>query len=303
MREIGRRDSVARVAHGDDDLAVIGLRGNGHLAALRRVPHGVLEQVGEDLREVVRIRARGEPVRDADGERDALAFEAGQRELDGHLDRLPEIDRLERRVSVTVADRELVERAREPDEPVRLLAERGERLRGRRNDAVAQRLEVSDQVGERRAQLVSGVRDELGAKPFLLLQTRGHEVERRRERRDLARSGDGHAHVACSVGHAARRLGDAAERGGEPTREEDREQHAPHDPGEDGDDEEARDALIEHRAGVIHRGTVLDHELLERCRREDEDTDDDDDDRGGRHRDRGERDAHGHGPHPLITAR
>ena len=150
---------------------------------------------------------------------------------------------------------------------------------------------------------MSGVGDELGAKPFLLLQTRGHEVERRRERRDLARSRDGHADIACSVGHAARRLGDAVERGREPAREEDREQHAPHDPGEDGDDEESRDALIEHRAGVIHRGAVLDHEMLERCRREDEDTDDDDDDRGGRHRDRGERDAHGHGPHPVITAR
>ncbi len=77
-----------------------------------------------------------------------------------------------------VALGERVERARQPDQALGLLVQR---LVGRavgRDDAVAQRLEVALQVGQRRPQLVGGVGDEVAAHLLLPLERGGHLVER-----------------------------------------------------------------------------------------------------------------------------
>ena len=69
-----------------------------------------------------------------------------------------------------VALGERVERAGQPDESVGLLVQRLVRRPIGRDHAVAQRLEVALQVGQRRAQLVGGVGDEVAAHLLLPLE-------------------------------------------------------------------------------------------------------------------------------------
>ena len=71
-----------------------------------------------------------------------------------------------------------IERARQPDQSIGFLVERlvGRPVGG--DHAVAQRLEVALQVGQRRAQLVGGVGDEVAPHLLLALQAGGHLVER-----------------------------------------------------------------------------------------------------------------------------
>src|SRR5438270_12124502 len=88
------------------------------------------------------------------------------------------------------------------------------------DDAIAKRLEVTLEVGQRRAQLMSGVDDELAAHSFLLLQALRHLIERVRQRSHFVGARPLHARLVFAPGDTSRRPGDVVERLGQPKREE-----------------------------------------------------------------------------------
>ena len=108
-----------------------------------------------------------------------------------------------------IAGRESIERAGESHQAVHFLAKRGEGFGRGRDDPVAQSLEVAEEVGERRAELVRGVRDEFRAHPLLLVEARRELIERLSERNDLARSFGDHPHRALAMGEPLRGAADA----------------------------------------------------------------------------------------------
>src|SRR3989441_3749036 len=99
-----------------------------------------------------------------------------------------------------------------------------ELLGARGDDSIAERLEVTLQVGQRRTELVSGVDDELAAHSFLLLQALRHLIERVGQGCELVRSRPLHARLVFTAGDATRRPGDVIERPCQPKREERSEQ-------------------------------------------------------------------------------
>ena len=139
-----------------------------------------------------------------------------------------------------------------------------------RDDLVPERLEIPLQVGERRAQLVRGVRDEFASDPLLVADLGRHLVERVRERRDLVRTRTVDADAVVPDGHASRGSADLAQWSRDPPSERDGQHDACESRCDERSEEEARDGLVEHFARVAHGGAVLDHQLLERRRREDE---------------------------------
>ena len=249
------------------------------------------------------IGARRQAGRNEHREPDPTALEARQRELDGHLDGVADVHVLERLRGVAIAHGEIVERARQTHQTLGFFAKRREGVGGRRDDTVAKRLQVADQIGQRRSQLVRGVRDELRAEALLLLQPLRHAVEGRGERGDLPRTIRRHAHVTLPLGDALCRRADATEWARQPAGEDHSEHDAADDPDEDRHGDESRHAAVEHRARVVHGGAVFDHELLERSRREHEDAEHDHDDRDRRDRHGGDGHADRHGPHDPVTAR
>ena len=92
--------------------------------------------------------------------------------------------------------------------------------------AVAQGLEVALQVRQRGPQLVRGVGDEIAAHLLLLLERRGHLVERVREAGELLRSLARDARRVVAVGDATGRATDLRQRPREHAREHDRQAHA-----------------------------------------------------------------------------
>src|SRR5919201_2220829 len=113
MRQISGWDLLAGVGDADEGAVARGLSGDRHPTAFRRVADRVLQQVREDLREVIRVRARPHVSRHVHGDGDAAAIELRQGEVDGHLDGLPEIDLDELRLAIAIAHRERIERARQ----------------------------------------------------------------------------------------------------------------------------------------------------------------------------------------------
>src|SRR2546425_6941052 len=101
-----------------------------------------------------------------------------------------------------------------------------ELLGARGDDSIAERLEVTLEVGQWRIELMSGVDDELAAHSFLLLQALRHLVERVGQRGELVRSRPLHPRLVLTAGDASRRSGDVVERPGQPKREERGEQEA-----------------------------------------------------------------------------
>ena len=80
------------------------------------------------------------------------------------------------------------------------------------HDAVPKGFEVALQVGERSAQLVGGVGDELASHSFLLLDLAGHAVERCREGADLLRTARSHANGVITLSDELRGIANFAER-------------------------------------------------------------------------------------------
>src|SRR5438128_12479525 len=93
-------------------------------------------------------------------------------------------------------------------------------LGARGDDPVAKCFKITLQVGQRRAELVSGVDDELAAHSFLLLQALSHLVERVGQRRELVRSRPLRPRLVFTAGDATRRPGDVFESPCPPKREQ-----------------------------------------------------------------------------------
>src|SRR5438132_10976497 len=79
------------------------------------------------------------------------------------------------------------------------------------DDSVAKRLEVTLEVGQWGAQLVSGVDDKLAAHLLLLLKALRHLVERVRERGHFVRSGPVNSLLVCASGDPSPLAGDIVE--------------------------------------------------------------------------------------------
>ena len=96
-----------------------------------------------------------------------------------------------------------VERAGQPAEAGDLILQRDEYLRPGRDDTLTQTLEIAVEVGQRRAELVREVLDQIAAKSFLVLEAGRHLVERVRNRRQLGSRGPIDACLVASAGDAA----------------------------------------------------------------------------------------------------
>src|SRR5439155_23903469 len=104
--QVGRRDALTGVAHPDDDIAAVARRCEGYEAAVRCVADRVLQQVREDLSKVVGVRSCRQTGGYVHADRDAAPLESRQRQLDGHLDRRPHVERHGADVALAVADSE-----------------------------------------------------------------------------------------------------------------------------------------------------------------------------------------------------
>ena len=96
----------------------------------------------------------------------------------------------------------------------------------RDDHAVAQRLEIALQVGQRGPQLVRRVGDEVAPHPLLLLERRGHLVERIGQAGELLGAFARDAGRVVAIGDPAGRRADLVERAGEHPGEDDRQAQA-----------------------------------------------------------------------------
>ena len=101
-------------------------------------------------------------------------------------------------------------------EPLDLGEHRQERVRIGRGDPVDDVLERGLQRGERGAQLVAHVGDEVPAHPVRLAELRRHPVERTGEPADLVARGVGDAPGVVALGHRLGCRGHLPQRGREP---------------------------------------------------------------------------------------
>ena len=161
------------------------------------------------------------------------------------------------------------------------------------DDAVAQRLEVALQVGQRRAQLVRRVGDEVAPHRLLALEAGGHLVERVGQAGQLLRAFARDAGRVVAVGDPPGRPADLGQRAGEHARQHDRQHDARRRGDQDRGEDDRRDRLVVHRLGVVGRVAGLDHQAAEDLRPDDGDPDRHDRDPDTRRDQRGQRDPGG----------
>ena len=181
--------------------------------------------------------------------------------------------------------------------------QRLERRAVRGHDTVPKGFEVALQVGQRSAQLVSSVGDELASHSLLLLDLAGHAIERGREGTDLVGPARSHANGVIALGDELRRVADLSERRRDPPSDEECEGDARQRRHAERGDEETRHALLEHRLRRRESLAVIDHELRERGAREREGADRENEGDQYRDGDRREGDLTGETPHRPRSAR
>ena len=203
-------------------------------------------------------------------EAEAGALERRLGEVEGGPDGHGEVEFLEPgRRGGGVALGQGIERVRQPDETLGLVEER---VVGRPvclDDAVAERLEVALQVGQRGPQLVGRVGDEVPAHRLLALEAGRHLVERVGEAGELLRAVARDAGRVVAVGDPARGAAHLGDRAGEHAGHDDRQDDA-HDGGDqDRGEDHGRDRFVVHRLGVVGRIAGLDHQRPEDLRADD----------------------------------
>ncbi|GAB3847692.1 hypothetical protein GCM10027610_068050 [Dactylosporangium cerinum] len=124
----------------------------------------------------------------------------------------------------------------------RLVVQRAEQVPARRDEAVLQRLQVAEQVRQRRAQLVGDAGDQPALRLLRRFEGRRHPVERRRQLPELVPADGGHPRVEVPVGEAPGRGGEVAHRPA----------HVP------GDDRRAENDQNEHTTGGDEPGPADD---------------------------------------------
>ncbi len=156
------------------------------IAALgRRVPHRVLDEVRDDLVQTFGVGVEPEVARD-DLDLEVHVGGVQLRLADRVLEHRPHLERVAvERQRARLEAGEVEELLHQPAEPLDLGEHRAQRLRVGLADAVDEVLEHGLQRGDRRAQLVADVGDEVAAQPVGLGELGRHLVERARERADL----------------------------------------------------------------------------------------------------------------------
>ncbi len=140
---------------------------------------------------------------------------------------------------------------RQAHEPLRFLEQRFVGLPVGRDDPVTDGLEVALQVGQRGAQLMRGVGDDVAPLALALLEGGGHLVEGVGQAGQLVRRRAWHARGEVPAGHAPRRGAHFRQRPGDHAAEGDGQRHAGRDGNADGDQQHVADGLVEHDVGVL----------------------------------------------------
>ncbi len=238
----------------------------------RRVASGVRKEVREDLRQLVGVCPRRQPVGKVHDESQSGAFEGRPGEIERLPDRRHKVEVLahERAACVTFGKR--IERTREADEPLGLLPERLVCRPIRRDDTVPKGLEVALQVRQRRSKLVRRVRDEVAPHHLLAFEAGGHLVERIGEAGDLFGTFAWDAGCVVALGDPPGCATDLGQGPCEHPGEDDRE----HDARDRGDDDRADhhpgDRVVVHLLGVVGRRSGLDHQRAKDLGADDGDT-------------------------------
>ena len=141
--------------------------------------------------------------------------------------------------------------------------QRREHIASGRDDSIAKCFQVSLQVGERCAQFVSGVLDELLAQPLLLLKLECELVEGPRQRLNLPRTGLAQPQIVLTGSKPRRGVGDPHDRSRYPPRERRGEKQSGPDRSCNRPQQNQGDTALKHVPRRGHAGAVLDHKLLE----------------------------------------
>ena len=183
-----------------DPAAEPGRRGHRDLAARRAVPDGVGEQVGQDLVYPLRIAHREQAVFDVghDGDLRADRADLGRGVRDDLADaELKPVDPDAARLELG----QLQQLVDEPAQPLGALEHGPDGLAVQHLDAVGQVLQPGPQRGDRGAQLVADVGQQLAPLPLDLVQPGGHDVERPGQAAHLVLAGGPDPLAVVAVGH------------------------------------------------------------------------------------------------------
>ena len=168
----------------------------------RRVAHGVLDEVRDDLVDALGVARRDRVVLGLDAQLDALGH-VQPRLARGLLEQVADAERpAVERLGLGLQAREVEQLGDEAAEALDLGEHRRDGLRVGGLDAVGDVLELGLQRGDRRAQLVRDVGDEVAALAVDLLELGGHRVERARELADLVAPVLAHPHARSRRGAA-----------------------------------------------------------------------------------------------------
>jgi len=181
------------------------------------VPEGIVDQVGEHLRQPVAIagNARQRP-RHVDRQPDALLARLDRQALGYHAQHIAQLDGMAQHVKLTGLDACDVEQALDHAvQAARLVVDHQGGMLGRLGiggNALGDGLRKALDAGQRRAQIVRDVRHEIALGLLRGGDARGHLVERFGQRADLLRAADRHPLVEVALGDALRRHAHLLER-------------------------------------------------------------------------------------------
>ncbi len=218
-RPVLGRDPRPLVAHPQPDALSPGRGRQHHQPSGGAVPHRVVQQVGEDLREQVGIGAHAQPLRDLAARHHPLPGHDGLPQ--GLLAQLAQLDVLTLDQPGPGLQAGQVEQLRDqPAQPLGL-GERGAEGDGIGvGDPVDHVLQHRPERGDRRTELVADVGHQLPALPVHLAQVGGHRVEGAGELADLVTGGRGDPQAVPALGDGLRGGGHLAQRFGHPPREQ-----------------------------------------------------------------------------------
>ena len=212
------RDAGTGVANVDRHPRTLGACRHRYLAAARRVPKRVGDQVREDLASPDRIGVDLErSTRHLRLERHAGRQSPRCERIDRLAYERADVDRLAmERESARLGERQRAQILDEARQHLRLIEDRDEVRFVRGVNAIDERFEVALHHGQRRAELVAHVREKPAALLLARLETRGHRVERAREPARLARPSLRHPCGEIPVSDSPDSLDQVAHRAGDP---------------------------------------------------------------------------------------
>src|SRR5258707_238198 len=138
------RNPVTGVGDRNQDFGALRFATDRCPPARRRVARSILQQVAQHLSEAIGLGARDEAISYGELHGDAFRLERRTRDVEGRAHRLRQVDVLAYKLAIaTIVVREGVKRARQPDQALRLLMQRAELFRRRRDHSIAHGFEIS----------------------------------------------------------------------------------------------------------------------------------------------------------------